>query len=392
MKLEAIRVSRISQRDACARKTGSAEAYLSEADESEHIDNVDSMIQTKAGDYDRQLASVLGAASSWSYSDTDTFAKVMHRRAGVPWNETLALTASSPTLLTDTTAYLVQSEDRRLCILCFRGTGPLNIVNWLSNASSRVVPFFSAGHIHGGFFRSAMMLADTLRILLQSARKGESICEAVVRERATWSDCINEYLPYGADDRRCAGAEVGMSHGGLRPPKEDGPDVLQALYLTGHSLGGALAIVTAALLFVDPRLAYLREKLRGVYTYGQPMVGHQDFKDRFERDLGKMLFRHVYRKDVVPSLPARTMGRFVHFGSLYTSKEGTGWMPSRASTSQGLTFMGTAGQAVLAGIQQEILVDIPILDRLPLRFSLADHSPINYLRTSQRDTAGVDFV
>jgi hypothetical protein len=390
MKLEAIRVTTIPRGGARPETAGPIDASHRAAAGLEHVDHVDHMVQAKAGDYDRRLAAILGSASSWSYSDADTFAKAMHRRAGVPWNETVALTASSPALLTDVTAYLVQSADRRLCILCFRGTGILNIVNWLSNASSRVVPFFSAGHIHGGFFRTAMMLASTLRTLLQSARKGGSICDAVARERAMWRDCLRNDPRDCADDRRRAGADVGAAQGVVRP--REGDDALEALYITGHSLGGSLAIVMAALLFVDPRLAYFRDKLRGVYTYGQPMVGYEDFKDRFERDLGKLLFRHVYRNDVFPSLPARTMGPFVHFGSLYTAEGGAGWMPSRAATRQGVTLLGAIAQAALAGIQQEILVDLPILDRIPLRFSAADHAVINYMRASQEGAGGMEFV
>ncbi|WP_437791233.1 lipase family protein [Sorangium sp. So ce693] len=392
MKFDAIRMTRFSRRNVYGEKTGSIETWSPAAAGIEHVDHVDHMVRANAGEYDRHVAAILGAASSWSYSDPDTFAKVMHRRAGVPWNETVALTARSPALLTDTTAYLVQSEDGRLCVLCFRGTGILNIVNWLSNASSRAVPFLSAGHIHGGFFRTAMMLAAPLRNLLQSARKGGSICDAVARERAMWSDCLRRDPRDCADDRRHAGADMGTSRGVLRPPRGEDPDVLEALYITGHSLGGALGVIMAALLFADPRLAYFREKLRGVYTYGQPMVGYHDFKDRFERDLGKMLFRHVYRNDVFPHLPAWTMGPFVHFGSLYTAKEGAGWMPSRASTRRACTLLTTLASAAMAWFQQEVFVDFPFLDRVPLRRSLADHAPLNYMRASQQGAASVGLL
>jgi hypothetical protein len=122
------------------------------------------------------------------------------------------------------------------------------------------------------------------------------------------------------------------------------------------------------------------------------MVGHQDFKDRFERDVGKLLFRHVYRNDSVPRLPARTMGRFVHFGSLYTSEEGAGWVPSRASTRQASTYVGSMIKGISSWILQEMLVDLPFVHRLPLAFSYADHLPIHYLRTSEAVPPGVTFT
>ncbi|WP_437951218.1 lipase family protein [Sorangium sp. So ce296] len=356
------------------------------------ITSVDYMLQAKPGEHDSLLASVFGIASIWASSDADTVAKVMHRRIGITWNETVRLTSSNPALLTDTTAYLVQSEDRRLCILCFPSADIRNAIQWFTNASSRPEPFFSSGHVHGGFFRGARILATTLGVLLESARKGGSICEAVARERAIWSRCGEEYPWNREDGARGVEGSSGTSHGALRPPRQDGPDVLEALYITGHSMGGALAVITAALLLEEPQFACLRDKLRGVYTYGQPMVGHQDFKERFERDLGKLLFRHVYRSDSVPRLPARTSGAFVHFGSLYTSKEGEGWVPSRATMGQAYTNLGAALTGITSWVLQEMLVDLPIIHRIPLRISFADHLPINYLRASEVTVTGEAFT
>ncbi|WP_437585904.1 lipase family protein [Sorangium sp. So ce1000] len=392
MEFEAIRVTRIHEDDACAEDAESAARSLTMENELEHVDNVDYMIKAPAGEHDRRLASIFGIASVWSYSDTDTVAKVMHKHAGITWNETVRLKVANPVFLTDTTAYLVQSEDRKLCILCFPGAELENAIQWFMSANCRPEPFLSAGHVHGGFLRGVMMLATALKSLLQSARMGESICDAVARERAVWSDCASDYPPCNEGDQRPPGPDSVLSQGELRQPSEEGPDVLKALYITGHSLGGALAVIMAALLLGDPQLADFREKLRGVYTYGQPMVGYQDFKDRFERDLGKLLFRHVYRNDSIPRLPARTMGRFVHFGSLYTSEEGVGWVPSRGSTTQACTYLCNMSKGVLSWLLQEMLFDRTIIHRLLLRNSYPDHLPIHYLRTSEAAFIGTTFT
>ena len=73
------------------------------------------------------------------------------------------------------------------------------------------------------------------------------------------------------------------------------------LFITGHSLGGALAVLAA--------LALQRNgfPIAQVYTFGQPRIGNGDFKKCYEAALGGRTFRLVYQEDVVarfPHLPA----------------------------------------------------------------------------------------
>ena len=69
------------------------------------------------------------------------------------------------------------------------------------------------------------------------------------------------------------------------------------LFITGHSLGGALAI-----------LAALELKRQGfpiaqVITFGQPRVGNAAFKRIYDAVLGAQTFRVVYEEDIVPRIP-----------------------------------------------------------------------------------------
>ena len=69
------------------------------------------------------------------------------------------------------------------------------------------------------------------------------------------------------------------------------------VWLCGHSLGGALAVIAAA-----------RLKMKGVlsttYTYGQPMVGLSGFAERFAIEMPSRLYRFINQSDIVPRLPS----------------------------------------------------------------------------------------
>lgn len=69
-----------------------------------------------------------------------------------------------------------------------------------------------------------------------------------------------------------------------------------AIYVTGHSLGGALAIVSAM------ELKATFGKVDLVYTTGQPRVGNSYLADYINKNL--VLYRLVHWSDVVPHSPA----------------------------------------------------------------------------------------
>ena len=68
------------------------------------------------------------------------------------------------------------------------------------------------------------------------------------------------------------------------------------VWITGHSLGGALAVLAAARLVqqgITPQ----------VYTFGQPRVGLGEFSDRFDAELPSQLWRFVNQSDIVSRVP-----------------------------------------------------------------------------------------
>lgn len=72
----------------------------------------------------------------------------------------------------------------------------------------------------------------------------------------------------------------------------------QRIFLTGHSLGGALAILCAYRFRRDPFLA-----VQGVYTFGSPRVGDVAFRDAYGSTLGNRTHRWVYNNEFAAALP-----------------------------------------------------------------------------------------
>jgi pimeloyl-ACP methyl ester carboxylesterase len=73
------------------------------------------------------------------------------------------------------------------------------------------------------------------------------------------------------------------------------------LFLTGHSMGGALAVLTAC------RLAKMGRPPTAVYTFGAPRVGDRVFCSRYVLPT----YRVVNRLDLVPELPLASVKRLL---------------------------------------------------------------------------------
>lgn len=74
------------------------------------------------------------------------------------------------------------------------------------------------------------------------------------------------------------------------------------VWITGHSLGGALAILLGHTL---PDLSF---SVGGVYTFGQPRVGNAGFAAHYTARLGGRTWRIVNAEDPVPRVPGVLMG------------------------------------------------------------------------------------
>jgi triacylglycerol lipase len=152
---------------------------------------------------------------------------------------------------TDTQAFLAQSEDG-YAVLAFRGTETSKIQDVKIDAKAMRVSVLE-GRIHGGF-RSAY---DSV---------GREIEETVLKLKDT------------------------------------------PLYITGHSLGAALATVATQRLEHNPRI---RKIISACYTFGSPRVGDQHYDIEFKSPI----YRVVNTTDIVTVIPLLAMG-YIHIGDV----------------------------------------------------------------------------
>jgi triacylglycerol lipase len=81
----------------------------------------------------------------------------------------------------------------------------------------------------------------------------------------------------------------------------------RTVWITGHSLGGALAELAAAKAALVNGIP-----VQGVITFGQPRVGDEGFARRVFQALGPRIFRFINNHDIVPRVPLWGMG-FRHY-------------------------------------------------------------------------------
>ncbi|MFJ6799027.1 lipase family protein [Streptomyces sp. NPDC091268] len=173
-------------------------------------------------------------------------------------------TFTPPFPLQDTQAYTMASP--RMIVTAFRGTQPVEMRDWLSDTTTPPWPGpAKTGFIHYGF--------------------GEALNSAWPKIRAA----IDEFR-----------------------------DNDQSLWFTGHSLGGALAMLAAARLhFEEPNLT-----ADGVYTFGQPRACDRTLARAYDSAFSRRTYRFVNNNDIVPQLPPEPV--FHHVAELrYIDSGGT---------------------------------------------------------------------
>lgn len=302
-------------------------------------------------EYDKQLAYALALVAGWSYADHPTVVKQLRLR-GIEADVTL-IACTNPAMLVVSTAFFIRSKCGRLGILSFRGTEPESLVNWLTDANSVLRPFLY-GQVHSGFYANVEVVWDDLARILRAA--------------------ANNTLPSPSEM--------------VLPvlPSAPGPYAhpLQSLYITGHSLGAAMAVLAGACLLHEPDGPRgWNAILRGIYTYGQPMVGTKEFATNCEKMFHGRYFRHVFNQDLVPRVPPRTVHHFTHFGQRRFSASTDQPWTDVTRDDQAPTLLETLGSAAASFVVRRVSVPRQIARIIPLPYSLDDHMPTNYIQVSR---------
>lgn len=169
------------------------------------------------------------------------------------------------TLPLSSTHGLVATRQNKV-IVAFAGTDPLNLLNWISD-------FYlgrSGADAHEGFVDAADAVWKDVRAAIEASMR---------------------------DDR--------------------------ALFIAGHSLGAAIALVIA-----DRARRELELRRAEVYVYGSPRVGRADFVSRYDSTFGKTTYRLVHGRDIVPTVPPAKLG-FHHVGRLLQCESGQKFVKTR---------------------------------------------------------------
>jgi predicted lipase len=238
----------------------------------------------------------------------------------------------------DTTQGYLMANDRAI-VLVFRGTEMRNLRDWLTNSQVGKRPLVSempqeAGlrdripsetivsepsYKRSGLKRwvrhgSAPSVPSSLGV---GAGASALTRRHQVRNRQIRSKIHQTYGKHRRTDRHAQGQVHKGFWKALQAVWVDLCTVLaqvrdrqQPIYITGHSLGGALAILAAA------QLVQAGHPVQGVYTYGAPRVGNRKFRQQFNQHLQDRTFRLVNDEDIVPCLPAPSLG-YVHTGQVF---------------------------------------------------------------------------
>ena len=173
------------------------------------------------------------------------------------------------------TSHLIRTQDKKVLIVCFRGTKPTDLVDWVTHHLNAGLAEFlndndntededEAQHnsvlVHQGFLDNFHCVWEGSQGVLAYLQDPQ-----LMEENSTQDfQCNNK-----ENDMVRAEATTDTVTHWMDSSK------LEAIYITGHGLGGAMALLGG--LYLAKMEPELYDKVRGIYTFGQPMVSSLSF-------------------------------------------------------------------------------------------------------------------
>jgi hypothetical protein len=298
-------------------------------------DSLAAAYQAESADGDLAVAHVLATCAGYAYADVTTVAMMMGR-LGLQANACVEISQTVDAMMISSTAYLVQSQCGRVAVLCYRGTEPGSLGNWLGDvdtgSEASVISSATEGdalRVHAGFHLNL---------------------------RATWLGVLEQL-------------ELALEGKSLAAPETRVANPLQALYVTGHSLGGAMAVLFALSIARSRAQRPIADRLRAIYTFGQPMTACAPLP-AWAAAAGNRVFRYITPRDLIPALPPTSWGPFTHIGHEYQYGDGT-WRKSATPVAP-LANVREIPRALLAFFA-------PQKKTAAYRYALGDHRPHHYV-------------
>ncbi|KAL7562239.1 hypothetical protein ACA910_004046 [Epithemia clementina (nom. ined.)] len=335
-------------------------------------------------------AKTLSLMSGWSYSDFDTFKAKIADNVG-PVVNSIRIQVKNEPFLVQATAQMLRTSDKKVIIIIFRGTEMTNLANWLTDAVTKKSSFHDVTREDG---RTEIKVHSGFKANFDAVWFGSKGILMHLLNPAMLSEDYDYDGNYAVQNGRTNSEQNLLEQ-----------NLLETVYICGHSLGGAMASLAGLYLGAFYK-AGIFQKVRGVYTYGAPMVVDDRDRDFCERLCGNVTFRHVYYNDIVPHLPPLITGSFDHFGPEYRFHPRDGWQKRQG----GLGFKSDRCTQVVFGVPEALVgLGDSVLDNIAwLNFfrgedhnvpvigffsrgylkgfwSIIDHSPLGYMLTLPED-------
>ncbi|KAK2654646.1 hypothetical protein Ddye_014502 [Dipteronia dyeriana] len=211
-------------------------------------------------------------------------------------------------------------RDASLILIGFRGTEPFDADDWITDFDFSWYEFPELGKVHMGFLE-ALGLGNREKAMTFQHHLQMKDTNSSESTKSIPSNTASDFKKQSSTGDRKVMPEM-WEMSAYYTVKEKLKDLLKEhrnakFVVTGHSLGGALAILFPTILVVHEEKEVM-QRLLGVYTFGQPRVGNRQLGRFMEAHLDSPIpkyFRVVYCNDMVPRLPYddRTF-LYKHFG------------------------------------------------------------------------------